>query len=52
MFQVRIHVMVRTGVGISGITGVESGSRRGVVHGELRGMVHRMAVDVSGMGRI
>ena len=52
--QVRIRVTVRTGMGVPGVTGVESGStgRRGVVHGELWGMARRVAIDVSGVGRI
>ena len=42
MFQCRIRVMVRTGMAVPGITGVESGSSRArVVHGELRAMVRR-----------
>ena len=53
VFQVRICVAARAGMGVSSIAGVEcSRGPRGVVHGELRRVVRRVAVDVNGVGRI
>ena len=41
-----------SGVRVHGIAGMRRGSEGSVVHGELWGKVSRMAVEVSGVGRI